>query len=169
MLATHPQAEGQPSLTITRVANPLQELYFPGGGRGHYPVSTHMVSVGDQLDLISVKLSATDIVLKPGESKKIDVTIVRSPGFTQNITLDVIYRHLGQSYGDSLPKGVTLDEKNSQTLLQGGQSTGTIVLTAAADRPAANGCFSQTLAKLLRDGVSEVPDEHLRCVHLRST
>ena len=133
--ATHPQAEGQPPLTITRVANPLQELYFPGGGRGHYPVSTHMVSVGGQLDLISVKLSATDIVLKPGESKKIDVTIVRSPGFTQNITLDVIYRHLGQSYGDSLPKGVTLDEKNSQTLLQGGQSTGTIVLTAAADAP----------------------------------
>jgi hypothetical protein len=61
------------------------------------------------------------------------VTIVRAEGFTQNITLDVIYRHLGSIYGDSLPKGVTLDEKNSQTLLQGGQSTGSIVLTAAAD------------------------------------
>lgn len=131
--ATHPQGEGQSPLTITRVANPLQELYFPGGGRGHYPVSTHAVSVGEPLDLISVKLSTTDITLKPGESKKIDVTIVRAEGFTQNITLDVIYRHLGSIYGDSLPKGVTLDEKNSQTLLQGGQSTGSIVLTAAAD------------------------------------
>lgn len=131
--ATHPQAEGQLPLTITRVANPLQELYFPGGGRGHYPVSTHAVSVGDPLDILSVKLSTTDISLKPGESKKVDVTIVRAPGFTQNITLDVIYRHLGSNFGDSLPKGVTMDEKNSQTLLQGGQSTGSIVFMAAAD------------------------------------
>ena len=41
------------------------------------------------------------------------------------------------------------------------------LLTAAADRPAANGCFSVTLARLLREGVAEVPDEHLRCAHLR--
>lgn len=132
---THPQAEGQPPLTITREANPLQEVYFPGGGRGHYPVTTHTVSVGDPLDLISVKLSTTDIILKPGESQKIDVTIVRAEGFTQNITLDVIYRHLGSIFGDSLPKGVTLDEKNSQTLLTAGQSTGSIVLVAAKDAP----------------------------------
>lgn len=133
--ATHPQAEGQPPLTITQVANPLQEIYFPGGGRGHYPVTTHTVSVGEPLDIVSVKLSTTDITLKPGESQKIDVTIVRAEGFTQNITLDVIYRHLGSIFGDSLPKGVTLDEKNSQTLLTGGQSTGSIVLVAAKDAP----------------------------------
>lgn len=133
--ATHPQAEGQPPLTITREANPLQEIYFPGGGRGHYPVTTHMVSVGEPLDILSVKLSTTDITLKPGESQKIDVTIVRAEGFTQNITLDVICRHLGSIFGDSLPKGVTLDEKNSQTLLTGGQSTGSIVLVAAKDAP----------------------------------
>ena len=42
------------------------------------------------------------------------------------------------------------------------------VLTAAADRPAADGCFSRTLARLLRDGISAVPAEHLRCVDLRS-
>ena len=42
------------------------------------------------------------------------------------------------------------------------------VLTAAADRPAADGCFSRTLAKLLREGISEVPAEHLRCANLRS-
>jgi hypothetical protein len=41
------------------------------------------------------------------------------------------------------------------------------VLTAAADRPAADGCFSRTLARLLREGISEVPAEHLRCVNLR--
>lgn len=133
--ATQPQAEGQPPLTLNVVAEPLQEIYFPGGGRGHYPVTTHMVSVGDKLDILSVKLSTTDISLKPGESQKIDVTIERAPGFTQNITLDVIYRHLGSNFGDSLPKGVTLDEKNSQTLLTSGQSTGSIVLVAAKDAP----------------------------------
>jgi hypothetical protein len=42
------------------------------------------------------------------------------------------------------------------------------MLTAAADRPAAEGCFSRTLAKLLRDGISAVPAEHLRCIDLRS-
>jgi hypothetical protein len=31
------------------------------------------------------------------------------------------------------------------------------MLTAAADRPAANGCFSRTLTRLLRDGISAVP------------
>jgi NACHT domain/Tetratricopeptide repeat len=41
------------------------------------------------------------------------------------------------------------------------------MLTAAADRPAADGCFSRTLARLLRDGISAVPTEHLRCFDLR--
>jgi hypothetical protein len=42
------------------------------------------------------------------------------------------------------------------------------VLTAAADRPAADGCFSLTLTRLLRDGISTVPAEHLRCADLRT-
>ncbi len=41
------------------------------------------------------------------------------------------------------------------------------VLTASADRPAADGCFSRTLTALLRDGISAVPSEHLHCVNLR--
>jgi hypothetical protein len=41
------------------------------------------------------------------------------------------------------------------------------VLTAAADRPAADGCFSKTLVALLRNGISEEPSEHLHCLHLR--
>lgn len=130
-----PAVEGQPVVSLARIAQPLQELYFPGGGRGHWPVETHCVSVAEPLDLLSVKLSTNDLVLKPGEAQKVDVTIIRSPGYTQNITLDVIYRHLGQNFGDSLPKGVTLDEKDSQTLLQAGATTGTIVLRAAADAP----------------------------------
>jgi hypothetical protein len=130
--ATHPMGEAAP-LQLTSVALPLQELYFPGGGRGHWPVEMHTVSVGDAMDVLSIKLSETAVILKPGESKKIDVTITRAEGFTANITLDLLYRHLGSIFGDSLPKGVTLDEKNSQTLLTAGQSSGTIVLVAAAD------------------------------------
>lgn len=41
------------------------------------------------------------------------------------------------------------------------------VLTAAADRPAADGCFSRTLTELLRDGVSALSSEQLHCLHLR--
>ena len=41
------------------------------------------------------------------------------------------------------------------------------VLTAAADRPAAE-AVSRTLARLLRDGISAVPAEHLRCFDVRS-
>ncbi|MDH3459709.1 MAG: tetratricopeptide repeat protein [Burkholderiaceae bacterium] len=41
------------------------------------------------------------------------------------------------------------------------------VLTAAADRPAANGCFTKTLVGLLKEGVSAQPAEHLQCMHLR--
>ncbi len=41
------------------------------------------------------------------------------------------------------------------------------MMTAAADRPAANGCFSLTLASLLRSGLATVPSEHLLCLHVR--
>src|SRR5262249_20970781 len=104
-----------------------------GGGRYHYPVETHTVSVGEPLDLRSVRLSATAVSLKPGESKQIDVTIERAPGFKQNVTLDVVYQHLGSIYGNSLPAGVTVDEKASQTLLTGDQTKGHITLKAAPD------------------------------------
>ena len=129
---TMPMGDGPP-LSLSAVALPLQELYFPGGGRGHWPVLMHTVSVGDPMDILAIKLSHTDVVLKPGQSQKIDVTITRAPGFNQNITLDLLYRHLGSVFGDSLPKGVTIDEKNSQTLLTGGQSTGSITLIADAN------------------------------------
>lgn len=115
------------------VAEPLQEIYSPGGGRSQWPVEMHTVSVSEPMDIRSVKLSETDIKLKPGESKKIEVTIERAPGFDKNVTLDVMFRHLTANYGNSLPKGVTFDEKQSKTLLTGTNSQGVITLTAAAD------------------------------------
>jgi hypothetical protein len=83
------------------------------------------------MDLRSVKAEPTSIVLKPGESKKIEVTIERSPDFKQNVSLAAHYQHLGSIYGDSLPPGVTVDEKESQTLLTAGQTKGWITLKAA--------------------------------------
>jgi hypothetical protein len=130
--ATHQEGTAAP-VTLTAVARPMQEVYFPGGGRSNYYVETHAVSIGEPLDLKSVQLSTTAVTLKPGESQKIDVTIDRAAGFKSNVTLDVVYQHLGTLFGNSLPPGVTMDEKASQTLLAGDQVKGTIVLKAAPD------------------------------------
>jgi hypothetical protein len=127
--ATH----GMPAVKLTATARPLQEIYMPGGGRFHYPVETHTVSVGDPLDLRSVKLTPTEIVLKPGESKRIEVTIERAPGFKGNVSVDAAYQHLGAIFGDSMPLGVTVDDKESLTLLTGDAVKAHITLKAAPD------------------------------------
>jgi hypothetical protein len=130
--AIHTLDKGKP-MPLMAVARPLQEVYMPGGGRSHYPVEMHTLSVADPLDLKAVKISPMAITLKPGESKRIDVAIVRSEGFKQNVTLEPFYQHLDTIYGNSLPAGVTVDDKASQTLLTGDQSKGWITLKAAAD------------------------------------
>jgi hypothetical protein len=118
---------------LEAVARPLQETYVPGGGRGLMPVDWHTVAIATPMDILAVQLSQTQITLKPGESKKIDVKIRRAAGFDKNITLDVMHRHLAGIFGNSLPPGVTLDEKKSRTLLTAKMSEGSLVLTAAAD------------------------------------
>ncbi|MEQ8784700.1 MAG: PPC domain-containing protein [Pirellulaceae bacterium] len=128
--------EGDARQTLTTVALPYQETYQPGGGRGHWPVDTHVVSVGAPSDLRAVTLSEYDITLKPGESKQIEVTIERAEGFDKNVTLDLLYRHLNGVYGDSLPQGVTIDAGKSKTLLTAGAAQGVITLKAADDAPA---------------------------------
>ena len=119
--------------TLRATAVPYQEIYLPGGGRGHWPAQIHTVCVGTPNDLRAIKLSATEVTLKPGESKRIDVQLQRAEGFTQNVTLDVQFQHLGGIFGNSLPPGISLDAKNSQTLLTGDKSDGYLTLTAAAD------------------------------------
>ena len=124
---------GDDEETITQEASPYQETYQPGGGRGHWPVNWHTVSVGVTADVPRVSLSTYDIALKPGESKRIEVTVERAEGFDKNIQLDMLFRHLNSTYADPLPKGVSIDAKNSQTLLTAGASKGHITLTCAAD------------------------------------
>jgi hypothetical protein len=80
-------------------------------------------------------LSDYDITLKPGESKKIEVTIERSPGCTANVTLDMMMRHLASNDANTLPPGVTLDDKEAQSLLAGTATRGFLTLKAAPDAP----------------------------------
>lgn len=129
--AEHPNGNEKP-MELSAIAVPYQETYQPGGGRGHWPVIMHTVAVGESSDILSVKLSETDITLKPGESKKIEITIKRAEGFDKNVQLDLLYRHLNSVYADSLPPGVTIDSKNSKTVLTGGATTGHITLKADA-------------------------------------
>src|SRR5262249_3928743 len=121
-----PRSDGKGTLEAT--ARPLQEIYMPGGGRNHYPADMHTLSIGDPLDLKSVTISPTSVTLKPGESKKIEVTIERSPGFKGNVTLATVYQHLAGIFGNSLPPGVSIDERASQTLLSGEKTKGHITL-----------------------------------------
>lgn len=133
--AVHPQGEGQPALPLVANAAAYQELYFPGGGRGHYVVDSHIVSVGQPSDILSIKLSATDLHLKPGESKSITVTLERNKDVKQNVTLDMLYRHLDSIFANSLPEGVTIDGNQSKTLLTGTTSEGVITLKADKSAP----------------------------------
>jgi hypothetical protein len=125
----------------------LQEIYMPGGGRWHYRVDMpHAVSIADPMDVRSVKLSTTAVNLKPGESQKIEIEVERAPDYKGNVTLDVLFHHLEQPYGVSLPKGVKLDPAGSKTLLTNGETKGFITLKAAMDAEAAEGQLVPVLA-----------------------
>ena len=132
--AKHELADGK-MLELSSVAHPMQETYQPGGGRGHWPVGTHAVSIGEPNDILSIKLSTYELDLKPGESKTIEVTLVRAPEFKANVQLDLLYRHLSSMFANTLPEGVTIDTKTSKTLLTGTNAKGQITLTAAATAP----------------------------------
>jgi hypothetical protein len=127
--ASRPDGKGK----LEATARPLQEIYMPGGGRFHFPADIHTLSISEPLDLQSVTVSPASITLKPGESKRLEVTIKRSPGFKGNVTLDTVYQHLGTIYGSSMPAGVRIDDGASQTLLTSEQSKAYITLKAAPD------------------------------------
>ena len=128
--------EGDHETAMTVEADYYQETYMPGGGRNHFPVEAHSVSVGAPADLLAVKLSTNELTIKPGESVKIEVEIERAEGFDKNVTLDLLYQHLGTVYGDALPEGISLDATNSKTLLTGDTGKGHLTITASAKAPA---------------------------------
>ena len=128
--ATIPQ-EGTDPVLLRTEAIPMQEIYMPGGGRSHFPVQMHTVAVGHPSDLRGVRLSTQEVSLKPGESVAVNVELARAEGFEKNVTLDVLFQHLSSVFANTLPPGVTIDAKNSQTLLTGSKTSGVIMLTAA--------------------------------------
>lgn len=117
---------------LKSIATVYQEIYQPGGGRGHWPVSSHVVCVNSPGDLRQVNVSTDRVTLKPGGSATIDVDLVRAEGFDKNVTLEMTYSHLSTIYGSSLPEGVTIDSTASNTLLSSGATKGKLVLKAAA-------------------------------------
>jgi hypothetical protein len=122
--------------SLSATATSYQEIYLPGGGRGHWPVAAHAVAVTDPADIRGITLSSYEVKLKPGESKKIEVTIDRNSGFAANVTLDMLMRHLNSVYANTLPPGVTLNDKAAKSLLAGSATQGYLTLTAAKDAPA---------------------------------
>lgn len=134
--ATHPRGEGEPPLELRADAVAYQEIYNPGGGRGHWPVDHHMVCVGQPSDILGVEVSETNLRLKPGDSKKLEIKVRRSPDYKGNITLDLTFNHLEQIFASSLPEGVKIDGAKSKTLLTGGASEGYITLTIDKNAPA---------------------------------
>ncbi len=120
-----------------------QEIYQPGGGRGHWPVENHVLSIDAPSDITRVQTNAQEIVLKPGQSKELEVNIERAAGFDKNVILEVTFTHLAQVFGSSLPDGITVDANASTTLLTGGATKGKIVLKAASDaKPVARQQFA---------------------------
>ena len=127
--------DDETSLTTTSAASVYQEIYLPGGGRGHWPVDMHTASIGAPSDLISIQLDRRELTLKPGEKQKVTVTLERKPGFDKNVSLDVVYQHLGSVFGNTLPRGVTVEAGESKTLLDGKTSEGYLTFKAADTAP----------------------------------
>ncbi|MCS7047430.1 MAG: hypothetical protein NZO58_13820, partial [Gemmataceae bacterium] len=118
-------------VVLTRLTQPEQEIYSPGGGRAKFNVNTHVVAITNPSDILKVEVSTTKVILRPGEEAKIDVTIHRRADYDKGVSLNVMLEHLGSVYGNPLPPGVTVAANKSKTLL-GTTSQGHIVLKADA-------------------------------------
>ena len=115
---------------IVRRAKPMEEIYMPGGGRGHFPVDTLALAITDPSD-VGIEASPGEIVLAPGESAAIDVSVTRNARYTQGVNLAIVLQHLGGVHGNPLPPGVTVKEGGSKTLLGPKETKGKIILQAA--------------------------------------
>ncbi len=116
-------------LSLVHQAQPLTEIYMPGGGRGRWETETLAVSVTEPNDF-TVTLDQTKVSLKPGSEVKIAVTLHRRDDFKKAVPLDVRLLHLELFY-NPLPPGVTI----SETTIPEGQDHGTITLRAENNAP----------------------------------
>ena len=116
---------------LERRAAPQQEIYVPGGGRALLGVNTMAVGVTSLSD-ITVEATQTELVLKPGQSAAIDITIKRRDGYTQPVNLAIELAHLGQVFANPLPPGVQVKASGGKTLIGPKETTGKIILEASA-------------------------------------
>ena len=114
---------------------PKQEIYLPGGGRGLYAVQTVGLAVTDESD-ITVEATPKELTIKPGSTVTIDVKVTRHGGYDQGVNLALLLKHLGGTFADPLPAGVTIKEAGSKTLLGPKETEGKIILEAKADAAA---------------------------------
>lgn len=121
-----------PEGPLVRPATPKEEIYLPGGGRGLYRVETMAVGVSSTSD-ITVEAKPAEVVLKPGGTATIEVTITRRNEYDKGVNLAVNLAHLGGVFGSPLPPGVTMREAGSKTLLGPKETAGKIVLEAKPD------------------------------------
>jgi hypothetical protein len=85
---------------------------------------------------ITVEAVPREVVLTPGESVPLEVTVKRHPRYTKPVNLAIVLEHLGGVHANPLPKGVTVKEAGSKTLLGPDQNQGRILLQAAPNAPA---------------------------------
>jgi hypothetical protein len=119
-----------PSGPITREAEPTEEIYLPGGGRGHWLVDTLALGVTDPSD-ITLEACPREIVLTPGESAAVDVTVTRNARYEGAVNLAVVLQHLGGIHANPLPPGVTVKDSGAKTLLGPKETKGRLILQAA--------------------------------------
>ena len=131
--AVIPGLEGQPPRVIEKLVEPLTEMEMPGGGRMASPVETQMVSVCSVFDIAAVRVTPTELTLKPGEKATIEVEIQRRENYKERLTLDVMLQHLGQVFGTPLPPGVKLVDAGAKMSLDANETKGRVVIEIAAD------------------------------------
>jgi hypothetical protein len=121
---------------LIRLATPEQEIYLPGGGRGRCDVATLALAVTDPSD-ITVEAVPREVVLAPGESRALEVTVTRNPRYDKPVNLAIVLEHLGGIHGNPLPPGVTVKSSGGKTLLGPKETKGKIILQAS---PTATPC-----------------------------
>ena len=131
------QVEGPDGAKVTAVAVPLQELRRDGGARYLVPVEMHTVGIADVLDLKGVSASEKVLILKPGETKTIQVKFERAADFKEPISITAMLNQHVWVFGRCLPMSVTVDEAASKLRVVGGEVVGSVVLKVAADAKAA--------------------------------
>ena len=121
----------------------------------------HTVAVGRPLEIKSIKLSATDVTLKPGESKRIDVTIERTKEFTESRTpavrFDLIFQYrLNWTFGNALPKGVSMDTLAIRATIKKDTTTGYIIIKADENAQPIKGCLISVMANTSRGAAEQI-------------